>query len=215
MKQMIFATILVLGFGFSAFAQTEKSPCSTIDVNGGGAFRPGEPTSFTAHIGDDANSSKFEYEWIITAGTIAAGQGTSTITVDTTGFWDKGITATVEIKGLPEGCKNTVSETTVCNCTGDPRLFDEIGKLPDSHIQARISNLYIELGNNSSTQGYIINYGTDKEIAVRERQINKAITSLKLDANRVTVVRGGENPNGAGVWTKVWILPPGAEFPKP
>jgi len=31
----------------------------------------------------------------------------------------------------------------------------------------------------------------------------------------VTVVRGGANPQGAGVWTKVWIVPPGADNPNP
>ncbi len=94
-------------------------------------------------------------------------------------------------------------------------LFDEYGKLPDDHIFARIHNLFVELDNNPNAQGYIINYGTDKEIINRERQIKKAISSLKLDANRLTTVRGGENPLGAGAWTKVWIVPPGAEFPSP
>ena len=97
-----------------------------------------------------------------------------------------------------------------------PRLFDTFGPLPDDEVKARIQNLYVELGNNPQAQGYIINYGTDKEIANRERQIRKAITFLKLDPSRVTLVRGGANPSGeTGVFTRVWIVPPGADNPTP
>jgi hypothetical protein len=127
------------------------------------------------------------------------------------------ITAEVKIKGLYDNCLNTASETGSVDqgiaCSGRP--LDEFGKLPTNEVKARIQNLYVELGNNPSAQGYIINYGTDEEMANREKQIQKAIRFLELDANRVTVVRGGENPMGTGVWTKAWIVPPGAEFPQP
>src|SRR5207237_1045434 len=125
------------------------------------------------------------------------------------------IKAEVKIKGLYDNCANTASETgsvtrVACRCA-----IDEFGKLSDNEVKAYIQNLYVELSNNPEAQGYIINYGTDKEIANRERQIQRAINFLKLNANHVTIVRGGENKNGTGVWTIVWIVPPGAEFPQP
>jgi len=116
---------------------------------------------------------------------------------------------------LCDTCQKTSSETGSIAEKPRPRLFDEFGKLPDDEVKARIQNLYIELGNNPGAQGYIINYGTDKEITARERQIRKAIDFLKQDPSRITLVRGGANPNGAGVWTKVWIVPPGADNPTP
>ena len=70
------------------------------------------------------------------------------------------------------------------------------------------------LGSEPNSQGYIINYGTDKEIAAREKQITKAINFRKYDSSRVTVVNGGANPNGAGVNTKVFVVPPGAANPQ-
>lgn len=216
MKQVFFALILVFGFGFSVFAQNQNSLCAKIEVTGGGVVQAGEPLTFTANVTGKTKTLLLEYEWTISNGTISSGQGTPSITVDTTGLSDTNITAEVKIKGLYDNCPNTasmVSSITV-GC-GLHRLFDEFAKLPDDHIFARIHNLFVELNNNPEAQGLIINYGTDKGIASRERQIKKAISSLKLEANRITIVRGGENPNGAGVWTKVWIAPPGAEFPKP
>ncbi|HVE58085.1 MAG TPA: hypothetical protein VNB22_14735, partial [Pyrinomonadaceae bacterium] len=112
-------------------------------------------------------------------------------------------------------CASTASETG----SVAPKLigcaFDQYGKLTTNEVKARIQNLYVELGNNPSSQGYIINYGTDEEMTNREKQIQKAINFLKFDANRVTIARGSAEPNETGLRTIVWIVPPGAEFPKP
>jgi hypothetical protein len=211
MKQIIFAVILVLGFGFSVFAQNYKSPCPTIDVSGGGVIQPREPMSFSVILSDETKKLNLEYEWTVSAGIITSGQGTISISVDTTDLENRNITATVKIKGLPENCLDTASETSEV-VIQDPRLFDEYGNLPDEQLFARTQNLYAELTNNPDAQGYIVNYGTNKEITYRERQIKKAVSSLKLDTRRISIMRGGENPNGKGVWTKVWIVPSGAEI---
>ena len=70
-----------------------------------------------------------------------------------------------------------------------------------------------QLNNNPTAQGYIINYGTEKQIAAREKQIRNAITFLRLDASRVTLVRGGES--GGDVRTVLWVVPAGATPPTP
>lgn len=214
MKRIIFATILALVFNFSAFAQNALSNCAKIEVSGGGVVQPNEPMTFTANVTGLTKNSTLEYEWTVSNGTISSGQGTPSITIDTTGLSGTNITAEVKIKGLYDNCPNTASETG----SVAPKLigcaFDEYGKIPDNEVKSRIQNLSVSLEDNPNSQGYIINYGTDKEMANRERQIQRAIRFLELDANRVTIVRGGENPNG-GVWTRVYIAPPGAEFPQP
>ncbi len=215
MKQIIFLTILALVFSVSAFAQTEKSPCPEIDVSGGGVVSPGEPIYFTANVQGVTDDSKIEYIWTVSAGKIIEGLGTPTIKVDRSGSSEMGLTATVEIKGLPENCANTASESYYQCIILRPKWIDEFGKLLDSQVNAKVENIFAELANEPNSQGYITNYGTDKEIARRERQIQKAVVSLKLESSRVTIVRGGANPNGAGVWTKVWIVPPGADNPQP
>ena len=195
------------------------NPCvcpTTFDVSGGGVVQPGESMSFTATV-SGGSSSDITYNWTVSAGTITSGQGTPSITVGgTETLAGQNITATVEIggAGLCDNCPRTNSETGSVADKPRARLFDEFGPLVDDDVKARIQNLYVELGNNPSAQGYIINYGTDREIANRERQIRKAISFLKLDPSRVTLVRGGASPNG-GVYTKVWIVPPGADNPTP
>jgi PKD-like domain len=217
MKQTFFVTLLALIFSFPAFAQNQISFCPKVEVTGGGVVSAGEPMNFTVNLTGSTNIASLEYEWKVSAGTIASGQKTASITVDTTELnGGINITAEVKIKGLSNMCVNTASETgSIMQRIGCGRPLDEFGSLSSNEIKARIQSLYVELGNNPEGQGYIINYGTDEEIANRERQIQKAIRFLKLDANHVTIVRGGENPNGAGVWTRIWIIPPGAEFPIP
>jgi len=216
MKRIIFITILALIFSFSAFARNENASCPVIEVIGGGVVRPGEPISFTANVRDKIKNSNFEYDWSVTQGTILSGQGTASITVETTGLLDISLTATAKIKGLPENCTNVFSESvSVSDGCRLPILLDEFGKLFNNEANARIRALYARLGNELNSQGYIINYGTDEEIAAREKQIQKAINLLKLDPGRVTIVRGGSNPNGEGVWTKIWVAPLGTDNPQP
>lgn len=214
MKQIIFTTVLALVFSVSAFAQTEKSPCPEIDVIGGGVIaKPGELMTFTTSVIGETVNLDLEYEWTVSQGTIVEGKGTSTIRVDAPDFPNIGLTATVEIKGLPENCANTASETMTYDLPPSPLLLDEFGKLSNGGVKARIDAIYAQIGNEPNSQAYIINYGTNKEIAARENQIRKAIVFRKFDASRVTIVRGGANPNG-GVWTKIHSVPPGAENPQ-
>jgi len=215
MKRIILTTTLALIFSVSAFAQNALSNCAKIEVSGGGVIRTGDPMMFTANVTGLTKNSTLEYEWTVSIGTISSGQGTPSITVDTTGLADTNITAEVKIKGLYDNCPNTASETgsitVVCRL---PRTFDEFGKISANEVMVRTKNLFIELENSPNSQSYVIIYGTDEEIVKREKQIQKAIRFLKLDANRVTILRGGENLNG-GVWTKIYIAPLGAEFPQP
>ncbi len=216
MKRIIFAMILGLFFNFSAFAQNALSNCAKIEVSGGGVVNAGDPMTFTANVTGLTKNSTLEYEWTVSNGTISSGRGTPSITIDTTGLSDTNITAEVKIKGLFDNCANTASETgSIAVVCGLPVTFDEFGKISADEVMVRTKNLFIELENSPNSQGYILIYGTEKEIATREKQIQKAIRFIKFDSNRVTIVRGGENPYETGVWTKVWIVPPGAEFPQP
>ncbi len=215
MKKFPLLFCLVLFLATGVFAQNNQSlNCPTLDVSGGGFVEVGETMNFTANVIDPENR-QFEYIWTISdGGKIVAGQGTPSITVEL--IAEQNITVTVEVKGFPEGCPNIQSDNLGCGLRPPkPRLFDEYGSLTNGDFKARFQNLFVELGDDSWAQAYIINYGTDREIARREKQIRDAITFLNLDAPRVTLVNGGANPRGKGVWTKVWIVPPGAENPTP
>jgi hypothetical protein len=90
--------------------------------------------------------------------------------------------------------------------------FDEFEKATNGYVKMKMDYFYTELNNNPASQGYIINYGTDREIIIREKQIRVSISWRKYDATRTTFVRGGFRD---GVKSEFWMVPPGAENPLP
>jgi hypothetical protein len=167
--------------------------------------------TFTANVGGGGD---YTYNWTVSNGTITSGQGTPSITVATTAdMQGSNVTATVDVGGLCPECPRTASETAGVAPKPTAPLVDEFGSAPDDDVKARVDNFYIQLNNNPTAQGYIINYGTAAEIKKRRAQIMKAINFRKYDASRVTFVDGPNN--GSGVNTKFYIVPAGADTPQP
>jgi len=218
MKQTIFTIILVLALSFAAFAQTSTNTICPKTEPSGGIVEAGTPMKFIATLSGVTGNPALEYEWKVSAGTILSGQGTCAISVDTTGLADgTNITAEVTIKGLPEKCPNTASETgsvVVNKIIGEP--LDRFGRLPRDEVRGRLDALFVALGNEPNSQGSIINYGTEQEIIRREALIRDHIRLRRFDAGRITFARGGATQRSdTNIWTVIWIVPPGAEFPKP
>ena len=217
MKNLLGVLTFILAFAFLVSAQTTPdASCPTVRVKGGGRVRAGEPMTFTAQIDAKGKDLNLKYVWSVVGGKIVSGQGELTITVD----WvpNKNVTATLEVEGFPKGCSNTYSE--VGNSDEPPApsatLMDEFGVIPNGELEARLDGFFTVLGNEPNAQGYIINYGTGREIARREAQIRNRVALRKYDGSRLTFVRGGANPEGKrGAMTKLWIVPPGATPPTP
>ena len=193
------------------------TPCScpTLSVTGPSSVtQPGSTMTFTANA-SGGSQTDVTYNWTVTAGTIVSGQGTPVITVQTTPEMAGGnVTATVTIGGLCATCtENTASEVAGIAAPPGPVKVDEFGPLQRDDIKARIDNFYIQLGNDPSSQGYIINYGSAKDVAAREKAIRDAIKFLKRDPSRITFVRGGDR--GKGVETQLYTVPTGATPPTP
>ena len=169
--------------------------------------------TFTANV---SGGPAVTYNWTVTGGTIESGQGTPSITVRTSRE-DAGntITATVQLGGLDPNCNCTTSASENGPVDRNPEaiLVDEFGKLANDDVRARLDAFFVELQNNPSNQGYIINYGTDRDIAARERLITNHIAFRRFDRTRITLVRGGDL--GTGINTKLYRVPPGAENPAP
>jgi hypothetical protein len=125
------------------------------------------------------------------------------------------VTATVGV-GLDVdcGCQKEASETAPVAAAPEPVLVDEFGKLPNDDIRSRLDAFFAELSNNPNNQGYIINYGSDKEITARERLITNHIAFRNFDRSRITLVRGGASTDG-DPHTKLYRIPPGATNPNP
>ncbi len=90
-------------------------------------------------------------------------------------------------------------------------LSDEFETATNGYVKMKMDAVYTELNNNPTAQGYFINYGTPKDIAIREKQIKDAIRFRKNDASRITLVNGGFREI---VKSEFWLVPAGAENPK-
>lgn len=190
--------------------------CATISVTGpSGITQPGDSMTFTANV-SGGTATDVTYNWTVSSGTITSGQGTPSITVATTNeMANSSVTATLEIggTGICAECPRTASETGGIAPKPQPVLIDEFGKQSNDDIRGRLDTFFAELSNNPNNQGYIINYGTDREITQRERLITNHINFRNFDRSRITLVRGGDT--GSGVNTKLYRIPPGADNPTP
>ena len=191
----------------------QNCDCGTVSATGpSGLTNPGDSMTFTGLV--SGGTATPTYNWSVSSGTITSGQGTSSITVATTKeMAGTTVTATLEIGGTDPACNcpTTASASADINKPEIGRQVDEFGKLPDDEVKARVDNFYIQLNNNPTAQGYIVNYGTPAEIKKRRAQIMKAITFLKKDPSRVTFIDGPDK--GTGINTTFWVVPSGAVPP--
>lgn len=193
-----------------------RCECPTISVTGpAGVTERGATMTFTANVSGGSQQS-VTYNWSVSAGSIVSGQGTPSITVTAPSDGTTNVTATVDVGGLDPACNcpSSASETAPVAPPTEAVLIDEFGPLSNDDIRSRLDTFFAELANYPNNQGYIINYGTDREIAARERLITNHIAFRNFDRSRITLVRGGASPDG-GPRTKLYRVPPGAENPAP
>lgn len=195
----------------------ECPACPDISVTGpAGVTRPGESMTFTANI---SGGSGLTLNWNVTGGgTITSGQGTPSIVVATTRE-DAGklIVAEVQLSGFDPACSSCPASkdaSAQVDTIIGPILVDEFGKLSNDEIRAKLDIFFAELSNNPTDQGYIINYGTSREIAARERLITNHIRFRRFDPARITMVSGGDSSDGEPR-TKLYRVPQGADNPNP
>ena len=90
--------------------------------------------------------------------------------------------------------------------------FFEFEKISDSLLKEKFTEFFNEVKKDDVSQGYIINYGTAKEIAKRENKIRNLIDFRDGDPPRLTFVQGGNSNKPKTIF---WIVPESAEPPKP
>ena len=81
----------------------------------------------------------------------------------------------------------------------------------NGRVKMLMDAFYVELNNNPSATGYIITYGTPKEVAKREKQIRDSISFRKYDPIRMVFVNGGYR---SVIKTELWLVPYGAQSPQ-
>ena len=186
--------------------------CPTLGVTGpAGVTAPGETMTFTANVSGGSGEA-VTYNWSVSAGTIIEGQGTPVIRVATTPEMAGGnVTATVNIGGVCEVCPKDKSETAGISPNPENIEVDDFGKEPNDQIRGRLDTFFQRLQNNPSAQGFVINYGSNKDVAAREKLIRGHIAFRNQDASRFTFLRG----EGTDVRTRLVLNPAGAKTPTP
>lgn len=176
----------------------------------------GQPVNVSANVSGGDPSAAITYNWTVSAGTISSGQGTPSITVDTTGLEGGGqVTATVELGGVAPECNRTASCTAQLRVTPKARKFDEYNNIAFNDEKARLDNFAIELQNDPGAQGYIIAYGGRKarvnEAQARaDRAKDYLVNTRQIDAGRIVTVDGGYKED---LTVELWIVPTGAAPP--
>ncbi|HEX7316054.1 MAG TPA: hypothetical protein VF297_19260 [Pyrinomonadaceae bacterium] len=192
-------------------------PCPTVNVScPSEPVKPGTPITFTANVSGGDSSVTPTYNWTVSAGTISSGQGTSSITVDTSGLPNNSsVTATVDVGGYDRSCSTSSSCTT--GITGEilARKVDEYGNIRFNDEKARLDNYAIELQNDPTAQGYLVCYGgrrgrTGEAQRRCDRAKNYLVSTRGIDASRIVTVDGGFREE---LTVELWVVPSGATPP--
>jgi PKD domain len=190
-----------------------KAPCPTVSVSCPADVQQDGSITFNASV-TGASDAMPTYNWSVSAGTITSGQGTSSISVDTTGIGGQTVTATVELGGIAPECSRTASCSTSVMITAkpEPNKFDEYGDIKFNDEKARLDNYAVQLQSNTGAQGYIIGYGTceGEGQARADRAKNYLVNTRGIEAGRITATDGGCR---ADLTVQLWIVPTGASNP--
>jgi hypothetical protein len=184
--------------------------CGSIEVSGPPAVvESGETMTFTASI-SGSDGQEYSYNWSVDRGEIISGQGTSTITVSTDGLEDTTVNASVTATSSAENCSCELdgSDSGVVAPKPQPRLFDEFGNIPNNDVRERLDAYFIQLQNEPDATGYIVNYGSARQITARENLIRNHMRLRNLPSDRIVFVNGGVEPQ---VRTRLWVVPAGAD----
>ena len=190
--------------------------CPSVDVSCADTARAGDPVTFTANISGMPPNVTPTFNWTVSAGTISSGQGTNTITVDTTGVGGQSITATVDVGGYDRSCSTSDSCTVSFPAPRAPaRKIDEYGNIRFNDEKARLDNYAIALQNEPGATGTIICYGgrvgrAGEAQARCDRAKNYLVNERGIDASRISTIDGGFREE---LTVELWIVPTGAEPP--
>lgn len=202
-----------------------KVPCPfPLNISAPKQVTEGEIITYTADVAYSGTNS-LRYNWKVTPSSarIISGQGSPTLTVDSTGLGSQRITATLTADdgtSYPE-CSQTVQAVSAITPLEKKiivaREFDECNSCSFDDQKARLDNLAVELQNDPSTRAYILAYGGRMSpLGQVEKLMNRSrdylITQRGIDDSRIVVVNGGFREEDS---VELWIVPSGAAPPKP
>lgn len=213
----ILSVFLLLTLASVVRAQT-PSTCGIVGIDGPPKVQPGMSLVFKVRTAGLLHTTKPEFKWTVSVGTITNGQGTDEITIDISGLGGQELTATVELFGAPLGCNRSDSKTIQIepppfSCC---RLFDEYGDLKFEDEKARLDNFAIHVSNSELSTGYILTSAGketyENEASERLDRAKSYIVKVRgLDSGRVITVDCGFNSE---LTTKLFVADFGMSPPQ-
>jgi hypothetical protein len=171
------------------------------------------PLTFSTTVTGGLAGVAPRYNWTLSAGRIVEGQGTSSITVDTTGLTGQTVKATVSIGGYNLDCSASCA-VSIPVTIRSARKFDEFPEITSNDERARLDNFVIELKTDPTATAYIIVYPrlrdqTDEEERHKRRIVNYLVMR-GFDARHIVTLVG---PSRSNVLVELWNVPQGAKPP--
>lgn len=213
--QLLFVVSL-LAIASIASAQTPLPACPRVKVEGLSEADQGTIVVFTAIVVEKNLTTKPEFKWQVSAGTITSGQGTDTISVETAGLGGVDLIATVELSTAPPGCKGTSSRPTKIKATITCWLaFDEYGDISFEDEKSRLDNFAIQIANEPQASGAILMFAGQEtfknETAQRLARARSWLTDVRhTDPKRILTFDCGFTQE---LTITLWVVPDGLAPP--
>ncbi len=206
--------------------ETIKRPCPyNFQLGGPGRVNEGDLVTFAA-INTGTAPVPIKYAWKVSPGTLNIdGQGTPTITVDSTGLGGRTINAELDVNDdvYDNKCRQVISVPTdvIPRKPDEPEkwtLCDEFESRSADDDKARLDNCSIQVQNIPDAQLYIYIYpGTDRVSMTRntydrisKRALDYLVKSRGIDPRRIVLQKGSSRNKST---YQIYIVPPSAVPP--
>ncbi|MGI8787462.1 MAG: hypothetical protein ACR2HG_06865 [Pyrinomonadaceae bacterium] len=213
MRSVFISFILVLISCAATLAQTNQfSPCPKIDITESVEnFDSDGTVTYTADVSSEIDKYFVEYKWTVKDGKIVEGQGSKIIKVKQSSPF--GITAFLEIEGLPKNCSNTASYTLICRLPPEARKTDEFSISASRIAKERLDELIKDLQNDPNALAQIIErfsfQTSQKIIEQKNRKIIDYLKTKGIERNQFKLLNASSDKN----LTEFFIAPVGASPP--
>lgn len=207
--------------------QNISRPCPyDVRVDGPDKVLEGDLITFAAFNAVTASEIPLKYNWRVSPDTvrITSGQGTPSITVDTTGMGGQTVNAELDVwdGAYDANCRQQISVPTEVEKQRVPEAVrcDIFESRAFDDDKARFDNCVIELQNRPDSQLYIIVYQGQDRLStttntadkLSKRTLDYLVKTRGVDPRRISIVNWGTRPKTT---FEIWIIPPGAQPPVP
>ena len=197
--------------GSSSVAQQKLIDCQEIWIEGpSGVLRAIE--TFTARLKPYDEEAGLKYSWTVTGGRLISGKNEKRIEVE---FPSAGqLLVKVEVHGLPVGCPNSATESTVIDPSPRAVLIDHFHRriiTADAGLLRRVVNEIVARPNDQLL--IFLNFPPktpSQIIEVQQLVLFQEFTKAGIDESRITIHTFVNGPD----LIQFWRVPPGANAPK-